>query len=710
MVKLASRAFLLLSLLVLPLHQATPQGPHTGSTAGNGIVVHPSGVESHGESRMYLAMLGKEADLRPFADRPVAVSKAGQQEGPPPHLPGVGGAGAGPIVGISGGTAPYDLSMGYLTLLQKKFERELSPLEDPAISVSKLDLKAPGKARKEYEKAFKLLYKKDYQSAAEHLGQAVSIYPEFVAAHNALGSSYLAVGQNEQARDEFARAVALDDHLPISHLNLGCAEFALKHYGEAEAAVQKASSIAPLDLQVLAALAYAQLMNHNYTGAIATAQQVHKRNHKEVGIVHFYAAAAWDGLNNQREAQHELQTLLKEDPKSPAAQQALLLLKQIEEDMEKQTVARLTLTPSMEIVPSETPTTPAETPAVMQEFLQQMKQAQQVAEVENMCEGCGSAGAPDSVAALHNPDSHAEAMSRNSSGWTLHRDVDEVAVFFAATDHGKAVSDLTAAEVTILDSYKPPDSISGFCSEAQLPLRLGLVIDTSESVTGRFSFEQAAAANFVRKVLTGKDDLAFVVGFSNSVLLVQDFTGDNGKISEAINKLAPAGGTSAWDAVAFAADKLSSRPERQPVARVLVLISDGEDNSSSATLKQAIETAEQGEVTIYAVSTHEDRAVTVTLPKEDARLGDEALRVLANRTGGSAFFPGSLGHLNHGLDDLEQVIRSRYMISYRPALFKRDGQYRSIDITARKSGHKLHVYARKGYHAQASALPGGGGL
>lgn len=103
-----------------------------------------------------------------------------------------------------------------------------SPLETPGGSLSKLDLKAPGKARREYEKGYQLLLRKDFPGAVEHLKAATSIYPSFVAAHNALGSAYLSLGQNDQARAEFAQAVALDDHLPTSYLNLGCAELALQ--------------------------------------------------------------------------------------------------------------------------------------------------------------------------------------------------------------------------------------------------------------------------------------------------------------------------------------------------------------------------------------------------------------------------------------------------------------------------------------------------
>ena len=702
-----ARAILISFFLVALLHKAGAQKSQL-----NSATVGLSRPSSHAAvlegAERSIAMLSKEADLRSLLQRRISVAKAGQRPGggPPGPEGGLGNVGNGPITGVMGGTAPFDTSRAYMTMLQRTFDQELSPLEDPRISVSKLDLKAPGKARKEYERAFKLLNQKDYQGAAEHLTVALSIYPEFVAAHNALGSSYLGLGQHDKARDEFAKAVVLDDHLPISHLNLGCAELALKHYPEAEAAVQKASTIAPLDLQVLTALAYAQLLNRNYSGTIATARQVHSRKHDSVAVVHFYAAAAWDGLSNQKESQTELETLLKEDPQSAAAREAVGILQAMKEQADKQTVASLSLTSSLETVQPPAPTAPAEVPASVRKLMQDAKEAQQIAEAEASCEGCESASTAQPVEATSNVAAPDGSMSRSGSVWTLHKDVDEVSVFFAATDHGKAVSNLALGDVAVLDNHAAPVSVLGFRSEAQLPLRLGLVIDTSESVTKRFSFEQSAAVNFIRKVVTGKNDLAFVVGFANSLLLVQDFTADNGKLSAAIDKLAPAGGTAAWDAVEFAAEKLASRPETQPVARVLVVISDGEDNSSNATLKEAIAAAENREVIVYAVSTR-DTALNVILPKHDTPPGDHALRTLADLTGGTAFFPGSLGYLNRSLDDLQEVIRSRYMISYRPALFKRDGQYRTIDIKAEKSGRKLRVYSRKGYYAQASTSGGG---
>jgi VWFA-related protein len=103
-------------------------------------------------------------------------------------------------------------------------------------------------------------------------------------------------------------------------------------------------------------------------------------------------------------------------------------------------------------------------------------------------------------------------------------------------------------------------------------------------------------------------------------------------------------------------------------------------------------------VIVYTMSTREFAGET-----ESVDVADRALKALASRTGGASFLPGSLSDLNRRLGDLQQVIRSRYLISYKPAHFEANGHYRSIAVEAQKSGHKLHVYARRGYYANSGS-------
>ncbi|MGA6980964.1 MAG: VWA domain-containing protein [Candidatus Sulfotelmatobacter sp.] len=582
-----------------------------------------------------------------------------------------------------------------------------SPLEALSGSLSNLDLKAPGKARREFNKGYRLLARKDFQNAVQPLTLAIAIYPNFVAAHNALGTVYMAVDRNDQARSEFAQAIALDDHLPASYLNLGCAELALKHFSAAEEAIQKASDRAPLDLQLLLALAYGQLMNHDYAGALATARQVHQRKHEGAATVHFFAAAASYAQNNLPQARQELLTLLREDPNSPAALQTVQILEDMKQDQTRPTsdpVSNISFTWDA----SKAPSGPVQLPEHVRQLLQDAKENSQIAdaEAESECAACATSASPvaPASAVANNGEANPSRTHRSHyAGLTLHSSTDEVALFFAATDHGKPVTNLTIKDIDVHDDHKLPASLIALRNESQLPLRLGLVIDTSASVEGRFKFEQESATRFLQKVLTAPDDLAFVIGFANSVLLAQDFTTHQELISHAVSELAPSGGTALWDAVAFAADKLAGHAESQPVARVLVVISDGEDNSSSATLKEAIRQAQRGEIAVYTVSTRENFAGSaIQAPREESLVGEHALNTLAELTGGVALSPGSAHGLNASLGELQRVIRSRYLVSYKPALFARNGQYRAVDIAAQKDGHKLRVYARKGYYAAIS--------
>jgi Ca-activated chloride channel homolog len=600
------------------------------------------------------------------------------------------GVNLAPVATING-FDPTRLDM-VLDVSNDQWRRHLESLS----GVSKLDFKVPTPAHREYEKGARLLIEKKFGDAVEPLTKAISIYPKYVGAHNALGLAYVKLGKNEEAEHEFSQSITLDDHLPYSYLNLSWAQIALKQFPQAEQSSQKASDLAPLDLHLLTALAYAQLLNKDYAGVIATAEKVHNRKHPDAAIVHYLAGAASQGQGNLVQTQVELETFLSEAPQSPFADTARKTIQQIQ-DLRNHPAA-----PSVEVAYSASPldpnvTTsgiPAQARAVMNEAMQQ----RQLAEVENSPEGCESCADTNSA---RTASSAARSISHSplDSAYTLRSSVDEVALFFAATDHGKSVTNLKPGDVIIRDAGKPPARLVAFHNETELPLRLGLVIDTSNSIVRQFGFEQKAASAFLKKSLTGKNDLAFVVGFSDQVLLVKDFTHDPRVIEAGINQLAPAGGTALWDALKFAADKLGDLPKEKPLAKMLVVISDGEDNSSSATLKEAIESAERHEITVYTVST---RALAGG-ESAQALTADGAMKALAARTGGSAFFLDSVSDLDRRLSDLQQVIRSRYLVSFKPLNLIRDGSYHPIALTATKEGHKLHVYVRRGYYAPSDA-------
>jgi Ca-activated chloride channel family protein len=288
--------------------------------------------------------------------------------------------------------------------------------------------------------------------------------------------------------------------------------------------------------------------------------------------------------------------------------------------------------------------------------------------------------------------------------WIIRKQVNEVSVLFVAGRHGKFTGDLTQQDITVLDDNKPPAAILGFRTERELPLRVGILIDTSSSVTSRLRFEQAAASAFMHYALNRDTDLAFVFGFNNHVRLMQDFSGDPDLLSQAVQRLTTGGGTALYDAVGLACKKLQSRTEQDMVGRVLVVLSDGQSNAGSLGLEAAIDAAQQSEVTIYAISTKYPRgwAYSTDLPGQE---GNSNLRNLADQTGGRVLFSSRPKNLSEAFAAIDQELRSRYAVSYRPADFTPDGHYRKIRIEARQAGEKLQVRARKGYRARLAFLP-----
>jgi Ca-activated chloride channel family protein len=272
---------------------------------------------------------------------------------------------------------------------------------------------------------------------------------------------------------------------------------------------------------------------------------------------------------------------------------------------------------------------------------------------------------------------------------TIRKRVDEVNVLFIATDrHGKFVRNLSQSDFSILDDHKPVQAIVNFRRETDLPIQMGLLVDMSASVRGRFDFEKEAATGFLQHVLRRGYDKAFVVGFNKSSHLTQDFTDNVQLLSAGVQQLSGGGGTALYDAIYKACkEKLYERSDH-PVRKAIIVVSDGEDNQSEVTRAQAIEMAQRSEVLIYAISTDDSGLIL---------RGDKVLEDIASATGGRAFFPFKMKDITHSFAAIEDELRSQYAVAYKPSDFDADGRYRSIEITALKKD--LQVRARRGYYA-----------
>ncbi|MDP9147187.1 MAG: VWA domain-containing protein [Acidobacteriota bacterium] len=293
-------------------------------------------------------------------------------------------------------------------------------------------------------------------------------------------------------------------------------------------------------------------------------------------------------------------------------------------------------------------------------------------------------------------------------------------LFTVLNRRNKLVPDLEKSDFKIFDD-KAPQEIRYFSRQTDLPLRIGMLLDTSNSIRDRLKFEQDASTNFLFSVLRHNKDEAFVMTFDDEPQVLQAFTGDAGALRDQIFKTRAGGGTAIYDAIYAACLNELSHPPRPPgdqpdvVRRVMILISDGEDNLSTHTRSDAIEMAQRASVVIYTISTSTQWiALSQTDPSKLANRknhltdGDKILQDLADETGGRAFYPYHVDDLDQSFQDIGDELRNQYSVAYSPTNYNLDGRYHKIRIEIPE--HKgYQVRARRGYFAKANANLNGNG-
>jgi VWFA-related protein len=237
-----------------------------------------------------------------------------------------------------------------------------------------------------------------------------------------------------------------------------------------------------------------------------------------------------------------------------------------------------------------------------------------------------------------------------------------------------------------------------------------MVLDTSNSIRDRLKFEQDAAIDFLFNALRRGRDQAFLMTFDDGPQIIKEFTGDGGDLRDTILKQRAGGGTALYDAVYAASEELLNKSPLPPgpnpdVRRVLVIISDGDDNSSSRSRGEAVEMAQRAGVIIYAISTstewvsqdqEKDPAKRINRKIEKGE-GDRVLEQLAQETGGRAFFPYWIDDLGQSFLDIGDELRHQYALAYSPAGRIPDGKYHTIRIQVDRKD--LIMRARKGYYS-----------
>jgi VWFA-related protein len=289
---------------------------------------------------------------------------------------------------------------------------------------------------------------------------------------------------------------------------------------------------------------------------------------------------------------------------------------------------------------------------------------------------------------------------------TLKVDVDVVSVLASVRDkRGGLIPNLQKDDFTILEDGKP-QTVKYFSKETDLPLTIGLLVDVSRSQENLIDIERRAASQFFSQVLR-KKDLAFLMSFGEESELLQDSTGSPRLLTEGLNQLRVSGGgggglhpgpvptisqqrgTVLFDAVYLAAaEKLKGEVGR----KVIVVITDGVDMGSKLTRSQAIEAAQKADAVIYSIDYEDPRYHGMFGPS-----GEGDLRRMSDETGGHVYRVDRKTTLDMVFKELQDEMRSQYMIGYTPSNETKDGGYRKIDIHTSNKDYK--VQARKGYYA-----------
>ena len=299
------------------------------------------------------------------------------------------------------------------------------------------------------------------------------------------------------------------------------------------------------------------------------------------------------------------------------------------------------------------------------------------------------AGPSSPTAGPSQQDNQDTSKADDQGVYVLKKDVDEVMLHATVVDDKqRIVTTLDRNAFTVFEDGKPQSIIS--FHHVDIPVAMGIIIDNSGSMREKRAKVNQAALNLVRS--SNPQDEVFVVNFNDEQYLDQDFTNDLRKLKEALEKIDARGGTAMYDAVIASADHLKQNARLEK--KVIFVVTDGEDNASSETLEQAVKQLQQeNSPSIYAIGILGD--------EEHPKRAKKALQILAERTGGIAFFPKTLDEVDAISKTIANDIRNQYAIGYKPTNPKVAGGFRQIHVEAKAKGHsKLVVRTKSGYYAK----------
>ena len=290
-----------------------------------------------------------------------------------------------------------------------------------------------------------------------------------------------------------------------------------------------------------------------------------------------------------------------------------------------------------------------------------------------------------------------ELERQGNEGFVLRKNVDEVQLHATVLDdRHRMVTDLAKGDFAVFENGAQ-QQITSFHRE-DIPVSIGIVIDNSGSMRDKRPAVNQAAINFVKA--SRPDDEVFIVNFNDEYYLDQDFTASIRQLQDGLEKIDSRGGTALYDAIVASADHLEKNGKLDK--RVILVVTDGEDNASRESLEQAIRRLDvENGPTVYTIG---------LLGDEHQKRARRALQELADHTGGVSFFPKDLREVDSITREVAHDIRNQYTIGYKPDSAKSEGGYRTVKVEARAPGHgKLFVRTRTGYYAGTQTATNQGG-
>ena len=263
-------------------------------------------------------------------------------------------------------------------------------------------------------------------------------------------------------------------------------------------------------------------------------------------------------------------------------------------------------------------------------------------------------------------------------------------VAFTVLDHkGHAVGGIGPQDLDVADDRSPVSELTSFVRASDLPLRLALLVDVSESVANGLSEEQRAALEFLQTVVRPGRDQVFLVAFATRLMLQTSYQGRTEGL-RLVSTYRAGGQTALYDAICASCsnDSIASVDD-SPARRAILLLSDGEDTQSYHTFKDAIACAQRAEISIYAITIHSWKS---------GRRGDKVLDELASSTGGTSYILASHDQLSTVFAQIEEDLRSQYVLTYRRSLVSPHPGFHVLQLTVRNRDNPKLNY-RRGYFA-----------